>query len=260
MARLVWGARGARKYETGVDRGVLYPENSPGVVWNGLVSVDETFTGGDVTSLYYDGIKFLDFVSPRHYQAILTAFSAPEEFQQFIGNRSLIPGFIVTRQPRQQFGLSYRTRIDDGPGHKIHLVYNALASPDNANAASLSPGSQAEPLSWTIDAVPPNSASHRPSAHFVFDTTELDPHALEIIESILYGSSTDDPRLPRFDELIDIVVIGDSLLIVPQSLTGLADLVLGEGDLYRTSKPGIHRALPTTRLVETVVDGLYGME
>lgn len=264
MTRLVWGLDSQRRYETGVDRGVLYPPSSPGVVWNGLVNVNETFIGGEVTPLHFDGIKYLDFVGPKHYQSTLTAYSAPEEFQQFIGNIPMTPGFIVTRQPRRRFGLSYRTLVRDGNGntvgYKLHLVYNALASPSSRGHKTLGDDSVADTSEWRIDAVPPLSSTHRPSAHFIFDSRTTDATALEIIESMLYGTTDSDPRMPSFDELVDVVVIGDHLIIVPDTVDGLADLVLGEGDLYTTSKPGIHRALPDTRLIETSVSGLYLLE
>lgn len=264
MTRLVWGLESQRRYETGVDRGVLYPPGAPGVPWNGLVNVEQAFVGGDVTPLHFDGVKYLDFIGPKHYQATLTAYSAPEEFQAFIGRLAMTPGFIVTRQPRVRFGFSYRTRIENGiganVGYKLHLVYNALASPNSRGYTTLAADSVAETFSWKVDAVPPPSETHRPSAHFIFDSTQTDPTALEIIESILYGTDNDDPRLPSFDELVDVVVVGDSLIIVPDTVAGLASLIAGDGDLYTTSKPGIHRALPGTRLIETSVSGLYLLE
>lgn len=260
MTRLVWGLESQRRYEAGVDRGVLYPPEAPGVVWNGLVTVDETFVGGEVESLHYDGIKYLDVVSPRNYQASLTAFSAPEEFSEFVGRRSLVPGFLLTRQPRKRFGLSYRTLIESNLGYKLHLVYNALASPSSRSYSTLSQDSQAETTSWTIDAVPPQSSTHGPSAHYIFDSTKTDPLALSIIESYLYGTDNTDPRLPNFDELTDIIVIGELILIVPDEVGGLAELVPGDGDLYRTSRDGVLRALPTTRLLESSVGGIYTLE
>lgn len=264
MTRLVWGLESQRRFETGVDRGVLYPPSSPGVVWNGLVNVEEAFVGGEVTTLHFDGIKYLDFVAPRHYQATLTAYSSPNEFQEFVGRRPMTPGFIITRQPRRQFGLSYRTLVKDNTGvnvgYKLHLVYNALASPSSRGHSTLAQDTVAETFQWKIDAVPPRSATHRPSAHFIFDSRTTDATALEIIESMLYGTTDSDPRMPSFDELVDVVVIGDHLLIVPDTVIGLADLIPGEGDLYTTSKPGIHRALPDTRLIETSVSGLYLLE
>ena len=47
MSKLVWDKTGERFYETGVDRGVLYPMGTDrtypkGVAWNGLTAVTET--------------------------------------------------------------------------------------------------------------------------------------------------------------------------------------------------------------------------
>ena len=46
MSKLVWDQAGERKYETGVDRGVLFPIKSgtyqTGVAWNGLTAVNES--------------------------------------------------------------------------------------------------------------------------------------------------------------------------------------------------------------------------
>lgn len=260
MTRLVWNLEEQRRYEAGVDRGVLYPPDAPGVVWNGLVTVDESVLGGETQPLHYDGIKYLDYVGPKNYQATLTAFSAPEEFQPFVGRRPLVPGFLLTRQARQRFGLSYRTLIEDNRGYKLHLVYNALASPTSRSHSTLSQAQQVNTMSWKIDAVPPRSNTHRPSAHYIFDSTKIDPIALAIIEAYLYGTDNAEPRLPIFEELIDIIVVGELMLIVPDSIGGLADLVPGDGDLYRTSREGVLRRLPTTRLLESSVDGLYTLE
>lgn len=260
MTRLVWGLPSQKRYEAGVDHGVLYPPDAPGVVWNGLVSVEEFFLGGEVTPLHFDGIKYLDVVSQMKYQATLTAFSAPEEFQPHLGDKSVIPGFVLTRQARTRFGLSYRTQIDDGVGYKIHLVYNALASSNGRTSASLNPGATPEPRSWKIDAVPPSSDEFRPSPHFIFDSTKMAPGALAVIEDILYGSDTSAPRLPTLDEMFDLIVVFNSVDVVPDTLTGLAELVTGDHDLYMTRVAGILRMLSDTRLVETVVAGLYELE
>ena len=58
--------------------------------------------------------------------------------------------------------------------------------------------------------------------------------------------------------ILDAIVL--NMIIVPDDVGGLADLVPGDGDLYRTSRDGILRALPTTRLLESSVDGLYTLE
>lgn len=220
MARLIWNQMSQRRHEAGVDHGVLYPLSGPGVVWNGLIAVEESFAGGETSSYYFDGIKYLDLASPKNFQAAITAFSAPAAFASAIGDRSIIPGFILTRQPRVRFGLSYRTLIGDG-GYKLHLVYNALASATQRGYASIADAISATTLSWQIDATPPRSNTYRPSAHFVLDSTKVSPDAMRAIEDVLYGTLTRTPRLPSVDELIDRISFWDPVIVIPQNISGL---------------------------------------
>jgi hypothetical protein len=260
MTRLVWGVQ-QRKFEAGVDRGVLYPEIGSGVAWNGLVSVVEGSDGGELSSFYFDGIKFLDYVSGRTFKATLTAYTAPNEFLPCVGEVSVVPGFILTKQNRARFGLSYRTQIDGDRGYKIHIVYNSLATPSGRAYSSLNDTATADPFQWNIDTVPAqDDGTFKPSAHFVFDSTVMPDASLAAIEAVLYGTDTSEPRLPTLDELFDLLIDLSSLVIVPDTIGGLAELIDGVGDLYRTRIPGVLRALPDTRLTETVVDGLYELE
>ena len=69
MAVLTWDETGKKFYETGVDRGVLFPVNpatgaySKGVAWSGLTNVTETPSGAEQTDLYADNIKYLSLTS-----------------------------------------------------------------------------------------------------------------------------------------------------------------------------------------------------
>lgn len=260
MTRLSWGVQ-QRKYEAGVDRGVLYPETGYGVAWNGLVNVVEGVDGGELSSFHFDGIKYLDYVSTKTFKATITAFSAPNEFLPCVGEVSVVPGFILTKQNRARFGLSYRTMIDGNRGYKLHLVYNALATPSGRAYSSLNNTATADPFEWSIDTVPSqDDGTFKPSAHFIFDSTTMSESSLSAIESVLYGTASSEPRLPTLDELFDLLVELSSLVVVPDTVSGIADLVDGIGDLYRTRVAGVLRALPTTRLTETDVDGLYELE
>lgn len=258
MARLVWGQPSQRKYEAGVDRGVFYPENSPGVVWNGLVSIEESADGGERNSYYFDGTKYVDLVSYRTYQATLSAFSAPEDFSNNLGDLAIVPGFVLTRQRRRRFGFSYRSMINE-TDYKLHLVYNAIASLNSRGYSSMSNTPNVNPFAWVINAVPPQNETHRPSAHYIFDSTKIAPAVLDVIETILYGTDTKPPRMPSLIELFGLVN-WEPLSIVPDSVDGLAALIPGEEDLYRGGVPGLNLALPNTRLYKSLIDGLYRME
>lgn len=66
--KLLWDKTGERTYETGVDRGVLYPMSAAGtyplgVAWNGLTGVTESPSGAEASPIYADNIKYLNLMS-----------------------------------------------------------------------------------------------------------------------------------------------------------------------------------------------------
>lgn len=210
MTRLEWNRVGDRFFETGVDRGVLYPRVGPGVAWNGLISVDETTSGGDVESLYFDGVKYLDIVAGEDFEATITAFSAPREFAACDGTKQLSPGLFATQQPRKPFGFSYRTLIGNDLegtdfGYKLHIVYNCMASPATRSSQTLAEVPNLGTRSWNVHTVPPEASTFKPTAHFVIDSTLVDPYMLENLESYLYGRDGLEPTLLTQDEVLTIL-------------------------------------------------------
>lgn len=209
MTRLSWGAPGERYYEDGVDQGVLYVDDV-GYVWNGLVSVSETPSGGEHRSYYLDGIKYLQLASAEEYEATISALSSPAEFRACDGVMSLYQGLFVTQQKRKTFGLSYRTMINNdlGPdlGYKIHLVYNALAAPSDRNNQTRNDSSDMSPLTWFIQAVAPSATGlgFKSTAHFIIDSRIAPAGILADIENILYGSEAADARFPTQLEILNL--------------------------------------------------------
>jgi len=205
VARLIWNQEGQNRYEFGVDHGVFYTPDNLGYVWNGLVSVAEAADGGETTAYHFDGIKYLDVITFRNYKATISAFSIPSYFASAVGEQAVIPGFVLTRQTRSRFGLSYRTGIGNPTGYKIHLVYNVLASPSQQDYSTIS--DLADPMLrvWSLDAVPVGGLTYRPSAHYILDSSKMNPEVLEAVEDIIYGTDIESARLPSIDELIDFV-------------------------------------------------------
>jgi hypothetical protein len=68
-----------------------------------------------------------------------------------------------------------------------------------------------------------------------------------------------DPRLPSIAELIDIVTLWGPRRIVPDTISGLADLVIASvgGDITQTNVAGVYTGLPDNRLSETEVPGIF---
>lgn len=206
MTRLTWSATGQRLYEIGVDRGVLYIGND-GVPWNGLVSVDESPSGGEARPYYIDGVKYLNLAAKEEFEATVSAFYSPAEFDVCDGQAVLQPGLSVTQQRRQPFGLSYRSKIGNDVdsieyGYKIHILYDALAAPSARNYATLSDAPEAPLLHWAITTkakvIP--GASH--SSHLIIDSTLAPESSLADLEDLLYGSDINPPTLPTPEEII----------------------------------------------------------
>lgn len=208
MARVEWNTSGERYYEVGVDRGVLYPQGSGGVAWNGLTSVNETPSGAELSSYYVDGIKVLDVVSSEEFKATIEAFTYPEEFELYDGYSQLGNGLYVTNQERNTFGLCYRTFLGNDVsgiehGYKLHLIYNAIATPSSRSNTTL--GDSIDPISfsWNISAKPTYVPGSKHSAHIIIESTTTEPKLLAALEDVLYGKYDTPPRLPSPEQLVD---------------------------------------------------------
>lgn len=207
MSALIWNKPEDKTYESGLDRGVFFTEANVGYAWNGLISVDQNVSGGEVSQYYFDGRKYLDFVYSEDFQASLSAFSTPKLFAECEGIRELAPGMYVPHQRRKTFGLSYRTGVGneiegDDYGYKIHLVWKATASPSGKSYQTRSDSVEIGNQSWTIDTVPPDSTLFKPTAHLEFSTLTAPAAKIQTLEGWIYGTSNSNPRLPTQAEVI----------------------------------------------------------
>lgn len=223
MPTLSWGDAGARTFEAGIDRGVLYPIDGVGVVWNGLINVSERANGGDAQPYYLDGEKYLNLAEAEEYEASIEAFTYPDEFAVCDGTAEVRRGLLVTKQPRQRFGFSYRTKIgNDLAGlehaYKIHLIYNALASPTDRDYESVSDSTDPLTFNWDITTSPVFLLGKKPTAHIIIDTRTATSALVTEVENMLYGTPTTAPRLPTPAELVTLF---DNYLELDEKLTVL---------------------------------------
>lgn len=215
MSKLAWDVVGERLYETGVDRGVLYPQDSTGaypkgVAWNGLSAVTESPSGAEATAIYADNIKYLNLMSAEELGGTIEAYMYPDEFAQCDGSALLATGVIIGQQPRKAFGLSYRTIIgndvaNNDYGYKLHLVYGALASPSEKNYATVNDSPEATTLSWEFTTTPIAVDGFKPTASITIDSTKVDAEKLKALEDILYGTEEEEARLPLPAEIITLM-------------------------------------------------------
>lgn len=207
MTRIIWDQTGDRFYEAGVSQGVFYDSDGKGVPWNGLISVEES-NNEDVEPLYFDGVKYADLVTLSNFEGTLKAFTYPDEFIKCEGSAYRTPGFYLTDQPKSQFGLSYKTEINNDLGennYKLHIIYNITAIPSDKTYETMSLDTDPTEFQWDISAIPEPVDRFRPTAHVIIDTRKIDPFLLKDIEDILYGTLNADPRLPILNGLVNFV-------------------------------------------------------
>lgn len=211
--KLVWDKTGERLYETGVSKGVLYPQDKgaypKGVAWNGLTAVNESPSGAEATPLYADNIKYLNLMSAEEFGASIEAYMYPDEFAACNGEAELTTGISIGQQKRSPFGLSYQTKIgsdqDNELGYKIHLIYGALAAPSEKAYSTVNDSPEAITFSWEVSTTPVEVEGFKPTASLVIDSTKVEKEALTKLEEVLYGTEENEARLPLPNEVLSII-------------------------------------------------------
>lgn len=215
MAKLVWDATGQRFYETGVKQGVLYLLDetgaySKGVAWNGLTAITESPSGAEASPMYADDVKYLNLYSAEEFGATIEAYTYPEEFAECDGSAEIAKGVSIGQQDRKTFGLCYRTTLgndvqNNNFGYKLHFIYGAMASPSEKAYSTINDSPEAITFSWELTTTPVNVEGFKPTASVVVDSTKVDKTKLAALEAILYGSESEEARLPLPAELITLV-------------------------------------------------------
>lgn len=210
MAVLTWDQTGEKLYETGVQKGVLYPMDGAvygkGVAWNGLTAVNETPSGAESTKLYADDIKYLDIRSAEEFGATIEAYSSPEEFDACDGTAELAGGVNIGQQNRKGFGFCYRSTIGNDTeynnyGYKLHIIYGLTASPSERSYSTVNDSPEAATLSWEVSSTPVNVAGFKPTSIVTINSKKINAEALKEIEDALYGTAEAEPKILLPDEI-----------------------------------------------------------
>lgn len=211
MSVLEWDRTGERRYETGVDHGVLYQVDGSGdyvtgVPWNGLTAVTDSPSGAESNKQYADNIEYLNLLSTEVFGCTIEAFTYPDEFGQNDGTAAPTPGVVLSQQRRRTFGFSWRTRIGNDLegtdyGYKLHLAWGCMASPSEKAYATINDSPEAITFSWEVTTTPVavgtiSGTEYKPSAKMTIDSTQVDPAKLAALEAVLYGTALTDPELP----------------------------------------------------------------
>lgn len=217
MAALEWDKSGERYYELGTSKGVLYPKADDGsypegYAWNGLTAVTESPDGAEASDMYADDIKYASLRSAETFGATIEAYTFPDEFYPCDGGATFenAPGLVAGQQSRKSFGFSYVTKVGndnstDATDYKIHLIYNATASPSEKSYATINDSPEAITLSWEIATTPINMTGQKPVSTLTIDSRKATKAGLAALEAVLYGGENTEPRLPLPDEVVTLL-------------------------------------------------------
>lgn len=218
MSKIIWDGDGQKRFETGCDRGVLYVKKSTsvnvsggnitnsvgtyyhgGVAWNGITSVSKSPSGAEANDIYADNIKYASIRSTETFGATIEAYTYPDEFAECDGSVAVGGGGVfLGQQRRKMFGFTFRTDIGDDSDtgidyeekYKLHLIYNATASPSESSFSTINDSPEAITFSWELSTIPASAGSgHLPTACITIDSTKCDSATLKEFEDILYGTN-----------------------------------------------------------------------
>lgn len=257
-----WDTSGKKFYETGVDRGVLYPWDSTqnkygdGVLWNGLISINDSPSGADPTDLWADNVKYLSIRAAEEYGFTINAYQSPSEFDECDGMRSIATGVSITQQNRKMFGFSYRSLIGNDTeyndhGYKIHLIYGATCSPSDKDRSTVNDSPDAVEFSWECTTTPTPITGFKPTAHIEIDsrkfTTPEQQALLANFEKILYGYGSTTAKLPTPDEVLEYFGTTVTYTVVTFTNTGTEQEPVWspsyDANTYYTKANGIYTLL-----------------
>lgn len=214
MARIEWDKISERYYETGIDRGVVYPmvgnAYPKGEGWNGLTAVNLTPSGAEATPLYANNTKYINLMSVEELSGTIEAYTYPDGFAACNGEKELIPGLRIHQQKRVPFGFAFRNLIGNDTegtthGYKITLVYGCMASPSEKSNATVNDSPEAKTMSWEFTTTPVEVTGADPTASLEIDSTKVDADKLKALEDILYGTESEEARLPLPNEVAEIL-------------------------------------------------------
>jgi hypothetical protein len=175
-----------------------------------LISVIES-KKSSVSPVYFDGVKVNDVFVSGETIAQLEAYTYPDEFLPYMGvQESGLTGlFMLDQPPEDMFYLCYRTQktqADGRTGYQIHLWYNLTAVMRDIPHHTINDNPEAITFSWELHAIPENVGGFAPTAHIVLDSTKMGRYLLRDVENMLYGTDTEEPRIPDLNALVSYVM------------------------------------------------------
>lgn len=203
------------RFQSGVDRVVVYPLDNeevsgPGQAWPGVQQISKSYAEMKSDPLYFDGVKYDDFVSYGSAEFDVKTLYIPSVVRICGGHTQPYSGFYVTGQRSSEFNLTYRTLIDGGDEYILNFVTAATPSLPSVSSATRDQGPKADGQTVKLKARPLYlDTVLKNSSHYRVHSSRVSPTTMNAIESILYGGTMNaNPRFFSYEEMSDLASDG----------------------------------------------------
>ena len=178
------------QHEYGLSRGMIYPDNGPGLPWPGLVKVTPKLQH----NMYpiYDNAKKYDIIGlPESTGIDVTALTLPTYVAEAVGFSMDSSGIMYDEQELQMFSLAYRTETENN-GHKLVVQFNIMASLNDTSAQTLEEDVTPSEFTITGESVPETVGVRQRASRIELSTRSTDRELLSAFDDALRtGSMTD---------------------------------------------------------------------
>lgn len=265
MPLIKWDQTGQRKFKTGVDHGVIYPQRNgiypKGFPWNGLTTVTKTPSGAEDNKLYADNMQYLNIKSAETLGLTIECYMYPDEFAECNGESEIADGVSLGQQRRNTFGFTYRNKLGNDTegedyGFELNLIYGCSAAPSEQSNQTINDSPEAATFSYEISTTPvnvsgvgPDGKPYKPTASITIDSTKVSREKMVAIEKILYGTEGEYTKTSdtSFDSSKDYYELVDGEYVKTTDTT-----VDSSKDYYEQTTAPVEGRLPFPDEVKTI--------
>lgn len=175
------------QHEYGLSRGMIYPDNGPGLPWPGLVKVSPKLKH-NMYPIYDNGKKYDVVGIPEATGIDVTALTLPTYVAEVVGFSMDSSGIMYDEQELGMFSLAYRTETENN-GHKLVVQFNIMASLNDATSQTLE--ETVTPSEFTIsgESVPETLGPRQRASRIELSTRNTDRELLAAFDDALRTGS-----------------------------------------------------------------------
>ena len=175
------------QHEYGLSRGMIYPDNGPGLPWPGLVKVSPKLKH-NMYPIYDNGKKYDVVGIPEATGIDVTALTLPTYVAEVVGFSMDSSGIMYDEQELGMFSLAYRTETENN-GHKLVVQFNIMASLNDTTSQTLE--ETVTPSEFTIngESVPESLGLRKRASRIELSTRNTDRELLAAFDDALRTGS-----------------------------------------------------------------------